>query len=52
MHNFMELAKKEVSRIEKILKKIDTFLDTVPEGCLKWQNKKGKIYYDKSKRTA
>lgn len=45
MHNFIELAKEEVPQLENILKKIDTFLDNAPEGCLKWQNRNGKTYY-------
>ena len=45
MHNFTKLAKEEVSRIEDALRKIDAFLKRAPEGCLKWQNKKGKTYY-------
>ncbi len=45
MHNFIELAKEEVPRLENAIKKIDIFLNNVPEGCLKWQNKKGKTYY-------
>lgn len=45
MHNFIKLAKEELSQIEDAIKKIDTFLKHAPEGCLKWQNKKGKIYY-------
>ena len=42
MHNFIELAKEEVPQLENALKKIDVFLNRAPEGCLKWQNKKGK----------
>lgn len=45
MHNFIQLAKDEVPQLENTLKKIDAFLDNAPEGCLKWQNKKGKTYY-------
>lgn len=45
MHNFIELAKEEVPQLENALKKIDVFLNRAPEGCLKWQNKKGKTYY-------
>ena len=45
MHNFIELAKEEVPQLENALKKIDVFLNHAPEGCLKWQNKKGKTYY-------
>ena len=45
MHNFIELAKEEVPQLENALKKIDAFLNHAPEGCLKWQNKKGKTYY-------
>lgn len=45
MHNFIELAKEEVPRLENPIKKIDAFLNNVPEGCLKWQNKNGKTYY-------
>lgn len=45
MYHFKELAKKEVPQLENALKKIDAFLVNAPEGCLKWQNKKGKTYY-------
>ena len=45
VHNFIELAKEEVPQLENALKKIDAFLNHAPEGCLKWQNKKGKTYY-------
>ena len=45
MHNFIQLAKEEVPQLENTLKKIDAFLNHTPEGCLKWQNKKGKTYY-------
>lgn len=45
MHNFTELATKEVLYLENALKKIDEFLCSAPEGCLKWQNKKEKTYY-------
>ena len=43
--NIIEEAQKEISRLEKMLKGIDMFLSGAPEGCLKWQNKNGKIYY-------
>lgn len=45
MYNIIELAKDEVPQLENILKKIDTFLNHAPEGCLKWQNRNGKTYY-------
>lgn len=45
MHNFIQLVEDEVPQLENTLKKIDTFLDNAPEGCLKWQKKKGKTYY-------
>ena len=45
MHNFIQLAKEDVPRLENALKKIDTFLNHAPEGCLKWQNRNGKTYY-------
>ena len=43
--NIIEEAQKEISKLEKMLKRIDVFLSGAPEGCLKWQNKNGKIYY-------
>ena len=45
MQKFIELAKEEVSKLENGIKKIDTFLNHAPEGCLKWQNRNGKTYY-------
>ena len=45
MHNFIELAKEEVLKLENTIKKIDAFLNHAPEGCLKWQNRNGKTYY-------
>ena len=45
MHNFIELAKENVPQLENTLKKINTFLNHAPEGCLKWQNRNGKTYY-------
>lgn len=45
MHNFTKIAKEEVLRLEDTLKRIDAFLSKAPEGCLKWQNKQGKMYY-------
>ena len=43
--NIIEETQKEISKLEKLLKGIDMFLSGSPEGCLKWQNKSGKIYY-------
>lgn len=40
-----DIVKNEIIRLDKMLKKIDSFLSVAPEGCLKWQNKKGKTYY-------
>lgn len=37
--------KFEINKLEKMSQKIDDFLCQAPEGCLKWQNKKGKTYY-------
>ena len=45
MHNFIELVKEEVPQLENALKQVDEFLENVPQGSLKWQNKKGKTYY-------
>lgn len=45
MLNIVEEARKEISRLEKMLKRIDVFLSGAPEGCLKWQNKNGRTYY-------
>ena len=41
----IENAREEIIRLEKMLRKIDSFLSNAPDGCLKWQNKKGKTYY-------
>lgn len=45
MQNFMEIARKEISQLENALKRIDVFLSNAPEGCLKWQHRRGKTYY-------
>ncbi len=45
MTNIVKVANKEMTRLEKMLKKIDAFLAEAPEGCLKWQNKNGATYY-------
>ena len=45
MHNFIELVKEEVPQLENALKQVDEFLENVPQGSLKWQNKNGKTYY-------
>lgn len=45
MEKIIELAKDEIARLEKLYKKVDKQLTNVPEGCLKWQNIKGKTYY-------
>lgn len=45
MSNITKVIKGEVNQLEIILKKVDTFLEKAPEGCLKWQNKKGRTYY-------
>lgn len=45
MHILIKKANEEVKKLEKALLRIDEFLEKAPGGCLKWQNKKGKIYY-------
>ena len=45
MNKVIQTIRNKVSCIENTLKKIDTFLCDVPEGCLKWQTKGGKTYY-------
>jgi len=45
MKNMILSAKEEISKLEKILKEVDTFLSKAPKGCLKWQRKDKKIYY-------
>ena len=45
MKNFIEIAKEEVPQLENALKQVDEFLENVPQGSLKWQNKNGKTYY-------
>lgn len=47
LSDIIKVAKAEVSKLEKMLKKIDAFLCDAPEGCLKWQKKNGKTYYYK-----
>ena len=45
MNNFIEIAKEKVPQLENALKQVDEFLENVPQGSLKWQNKNGKTYY-------
>ena len=45
MEKIIELAKEEITRLEKLNKKVDKLLINVPEGSLKSQNVKGKTYY-------
>ena len=45
MTDIVKVAKNEIVKVEQMIKKIDMFLATAPDGCLKWQNKAGKIYY-------
>lgn len=45
MRNIMKVAREEVAKLEGMIRKIDKFLASAPEGCLKWQNKNGKTYY-------
>ena len=45
MNDIMREFEKEINKLEKIMQKIDDFLREAPEGCLKWQHKKGKTYY-------
>ncbi len=45
MNNIKKIVNEEIHRLEKDLKTIDTFLESAPKGCLKWQNKNGKTYY-------
>lgn len=42
---FYRISKRKCATIRKYLKKINTFLNHAPEGCLKWQNRNGKTYY-------
>ena len=45
MNNLIEIAKEKVPQLENALKQVDEFLENVPQGSLKWQNKNGKTYY-------
>lgn len=45
MTDIVKVAKKEIAELERMLKKIDTFLIDAPDGYLKWQNKAGRTYY-------
>ena len=45
LNNIVKSAKRELARLEAMKKEIDDFLICAPLGCLKWQKKKGKIYY-------
>ncbi len=43
--NIVTEAKKEIKKLEGIQKKVETLMNGVPDGYLKWQNKNGKTYY-------
>ena len=45
MNEIITVAKREIIKLKKILSEVDEFMNTAPEGCLKWQNKNGKTYY-------
>ena len=45
MQDIIKLAKEEIARMEKLIKKVDINLKNAPEGSLKFQNIKGKTYY-------
>ena len=45
MQAITNLVNEEIARLEKLNKNVDMRLKNVPEGCLKYQNINGKIYY-------
>lgn len=45
MSNIISDAKEEIIKLENLMLKINDFLSHAPEGCLKWQNRRGKTYY-------
>lgn len=45
MQEIIKMAKEELVRLENINKKLDVYLNNIPDGCLKWQNVAGKTYY-------
>lgn len=45
MSSLEKETKKEIARLEKMIKKIDEFKEQAPQGCLKIQNKGNNIYF-------
>ncbi len=45
MSNINKIAEEEITKLEKVLEEIETFLVGAPKGCLKWQNRGKKTYY-------
>ena len=45
MAGIINVARDEIHKLEKILCKVDSFLESAPKGCLKWQNKNNRTYY-------
>ena len=45
MSIIIEEAKKEINKLEKMIKEIEKFQSHVPEGCLKYQNKGKNTYF-------
>lgn len=45
MYEVISDARKELSTLKGFLDKIDRFLKDAPDGCLKFQNRNGNIYY-------
>ena len=47
MSSLEKETKKEIARLEKMIKTIDAFKEQAPQGCLKIQNRGGDIYFFK-----
>lgn len=45
MNQIIRSAQEEINKMERLEKEIDDFLKVAPDGCLKWQHKRDKVYY-------
>ena len=45
MSTFINNAKEEIIRLDKLLESINKFLKNSPDGCLKWKYRNEKLYY-------
>ena len=45
MNHLIRSVQEEINKMERLEKEIDDFLKVAPDGCLKWQHKRDKVYY-------